>query len=1210
MTENRDQADRHSGEERSKSNTHTTLPKELSNTSFFQQFIGLVPDGAIAIDEDGIIVFANAAVTNILGYSPNELVGEPLKAIIIDDHQPRIPSADDRSSEDTTDRLNLRAQHADGYEVQIVLNVHKLTLDGHRLLAGFVHNRAHHEEAERSSDHYEIIAELAGDAVYQLDCDGNFVMVSDSVVKLTGYSRNELLGEHISMLLDEEIVAQDTNVVTELLTTEEKWVETGEFEFYTAEGETIPCEVQMARLESNGKTQGMVSIARDVSKRKERVEELRQERGLIEHVLETSPVGIGVISPEGDISRVNDRAEELLDLTMEEISNQTFDVSQRKLYNSEGQPVPPEDLLHRVFDDGEQVLNSEFTLERPNGDRVWAAISIAPMTDGNGMVEKAVIIATDITDRKEREETLREERDVIEHVLETSPVGIGVINPEGDISRVNDRAEELFGLTDYELTNQTFDVSQRRLYDSAGQQLSPEGLLERVFDDGDRVLDTEFELGQPDGNRVWLSISIAPIESQAGYIKKAVIIGKDVTDRKEREETLREERDVIEHILETSPVGIGVINPEGDISRVNDQAEDLLGLTIEEITNQTLDVSQRKFYSAGGQRIPPEDLLHRVFDDGEQVLNSEFTLERPDGDRVWVAISIAPIESPTGAVEKAVVIATDISDRKERERRMRESEARLRQIAENINSAIWMADAGMSEILYINPAYEAITGRSRDSVYDSLLNHLDAVHPQDQQRVGDAMKKAPQASGNETGALRFQEKYRIIRPDGSTRWVHSFAFPLQNDDGDVYRFVGVIDDITEVKEQQLELGRQRDELETLNQINTVIRQVNQGLVQATTRGEIATQVCKTLTNSNLYHAAWIGEVDSGIHKVEPKTGTGIGSEILDTSFATGEVTPIAITVKSGDVQIIRSFDNLPAEIAIDNPSNQSRFMSGQPFAAVIPLVYKDTVYDVLVAYSSRANAFSVREQAVLHELGKTIGLAINAVERKKALLTDTVMELEFEISDQDLFFVTVSAETGAAFEMEGIVSQSDGSYLQYFTVTDASPGSVLERAEADDSITRARLVTDHEETALIEFLVAGASPATILAEYGATVHSAMFADGKGTVRAAMSQRGDVRVAVEAVQSMFTHSELVSKHERELSVQTNQEFQMTLEEALTERQSATLETAYYAGFFEWPRDSSGEDMAESLGIAPATFHQHARTGVRKLVEILVDDADNA
>jgi HTH-type transcriptional regulator, bacterioopsin transcriptional activator and related proteins len=806
----------HSAKKSPKSDRRTTLLEDLDNTPLFRQLVESAPNGMIVIDEHGVIVFANTVMGDILGYAESDLVGESIDALTVDDYKPKISAIHDGWNEETIDQFSLRALHADGCEVRVGIDIRKLTLDRHKLIVGFAHDRTHEEMAERPTDHYEAIAELAGDAYYQLSSDGYFEMVSDSIAEITGYSRDELLGKHISTLLDEETIARGTDVIRELLVTEDERIGTVEFEFQTVKGKTIPCEVQMALLESDGVLQGTVGVARDISTRKKQAKELRQERGLIEHVLETSPVGIGVISPDGDISRVNDRAEELLGLTLEEISNQTFDVSRRKLYDLEGQPVSPENLLRRVFEDDEQVLNSEFTLEHPDGNRVWAAISIAPMTNGSGAIEKAVIIATDITNRKEREETLREERDVIEHILETSPVGIGVISPDGDISRVNHHAEELFGLTDYELTNQTFDVTQRQLYDSAGYQISPEDLLAQVFDDGDRVLDTEFELGQPDGGRIWLSTSIAPIESPTGSIEKAVIIGKDVTDRKEREETLREERDVIEHILETSPVGIGVISPDGDISRVNDQAEDLLGLTIEEITNQTLDVSQRKFYSAGGQRVPPEDLLGRVFENGEQVINSEFTLERPDGDRVWVAISIAPIESPTRAIEKAIVIATDISDRKERERRMRESEARLRQIAENINSAIWMADADMSEILYINPAYETITGRSRDSVYDTLLNHLDAVHPQDKQRVADAMKRAPQTSGNDMGARSFQEKYRIVRPDGATRWVNSFAFPLQNDEGEVYRFVGVIDDITEVKEQQLELGRQRDELEAIS----------------------------------------------------------------------------------------------------------------------------------------------------------------------------------------------------------------------------------------------------------------------------------------------------------------------------------------------------------------------------------------------------------
>ena len=1048
------------------------ISEQLSESRFFERIVQAAPVGTLIID-DGTIVFSNEPVADLLDYSPEELSGAPLTKIIADEQQKKISSVDDLAGDDGDRQPKLYVRHADGHELALRVTVEEVVVDDERFVAVFVQDTIDRDTYERAINRYEAITQMTGYGIYQLDRDGYFEMVNDTIVEQTGYSRDELLGAHASTLIDEDTISECENTIQDLVDDEDKHVATVELDIETAD-ETIPVEARITLLRSGGRIRGTVGVLRDISEQKEQAEKLRQERGLIEQVLETSPVGIGVITPNGDISRVNDQAEELLGLTIEEITNQTFDVTQRKLYDAEGEQVAPEDLLGRVFDDGERVLNSEFNLERPDGERVWTAVSMAPMLDAAGEVEKAVIIATDITDQKEREETLREERDVIEH------------------------------------------------------------------------------------------------------------------------------------ILETSPVGIGVITPNGDISRVNDQAEELLGLTIEEITNQTLDVSQRRFYGASGQQVPPEDLLSRVFDDGERVLNSEFNLERPDGERVWTAVSMAPIESRASEIEKAVVIATDISKRKVREKRLRESEARLRQIAENINSAIWMADAELSEVLYINPAYEDITGWSRDSVYDNLMNHIDSVHPQDQRRVETAMEEVTQLSQNEAGALRFQEKYRVVQPNGAIRWVNSFAFPLQDDNGEVYRFVGVIDDITEVKEQQLELGRQRDELETLNQINTVIRRVNQGLVQATTREDIQSQVCETLTDSQLYHAAWIGEVDSGSQTVERKTGDGIGTESLERSFAIDEVGAISTAVESGEIQIIRDSRSLPPGLAVGDARDEGAFGSGQPSAAVIPLVYKETVYDVLLVYSSRANAFSVREQAVLFELGKTIGLAINAVERKQALLTDTITELTFRINDQDVFFVRAANELDTEFELEGITSQADESYLQYFTVNDVSPEQVLDFASQHPAVEHVRLVTEHEDSALFEFVVADPSLATYLAEYGGTITTATFAGQTGTITAAFPKTADVRSIVEVVHSAFAQADLVSKQEREQSVQFGQEFPTALEEVLTERQQAALETAYYAGYFEWPRDSSGEEVADSLDIAPATFHQHSRNGIEKLVKIFIEE----
>ncbi|QLG27381.1 PAS domain S-box protein [Halorarum halophilum] len=1051
-----------------------STPEPLNHEHFFRSILKTAQLDTLILDSDETVVFASETMSDVLGYPPDELVGRSVEDFVIEWDVSTL-----RSAAEGTDRLDVLTRHAAGGAVRVRADLREFQVGGHQLYAVFVRDSIDSETYEQTIDRYEAITGMTGYGVYQLDRDGYFRMVNEPIIEALGYSREDLLGEHASIVVDTADIPDFLTAIKTLLDGDDQ-IATVEFDAHTAADGTIPCEARLTLLRSDGSIQGTVGIVRDISDRKERAEELRQERGLIEHVLDTSPVGIGVITPDGDIARVNDRAEQVLGLTMEELSSQTFDASQRKLYNSEGNQVSPADLLSQVFDDCEQVIDTEFTLERPDGDHVWASISIAPMTDAAGDVEKAAIIATDITDRKEREEALRQERDVIEH------------------------------------------------------------------------------------------------------------------------------------ILETSPVGVGVITPDGNISRVNDQAEELLGLTIEEITNQTLDVSQRRFYGASGQQVQPEDLLSRVFEDRERVLNSEFRLERPDGKRVWTALSIAPIENPDGDVEKAVVIATDISDRKEREKRLRESEGRLRQIAENINSAIWMADANLSEVLYINPAYEDITGRSRDSVYDNLIHHLDAVHPQDQRRVETAMKEVTETSRNAVTAIRFQEKYRVVQPDGSIRWVNGFAFPLQNEDGEVYRFVGVIDDITEVKEQQLELGHQRDELETLNQINTVIRRVNQGLVQAATRAEIESQVCETLAAAKLYHAAWIGEVDTGLRDVTPTTGDGLSTDSFGRAFDIDTVDAISMAVESGDIQLIRDVSRLPSGLPGPESSDDGAFGRGQPSAAVIPLIYKETVYDVLVAYSSRANAFSVREQAVLFELGKTIGLAINAVERKEALVADTVVELEFGFHDPTVFFVTASAELDAEFELEGITSQSDGTYLQYFTVPEIAPERVLDLASDDPGIEHARVVSVHDDDeqeggALFEFIVDGPSLATALAEYGGTIQTARFTEGRGTIVAAFPQTADVRTVVEAVQSTFAQTELVSKQTHERTIHANREFRTSLEEMLTTRQRTILETAFYAGYFEWPRDSSGEEVADSLDVAPATFHQHARGGMQKLVKAFIDDA---
>ncbi|MBZ8180758.1 bifunctional diguanylate cyclase/phosphodiesterase [Oscillatoria salina] len=144
-------------------------------------------------------------------------------------------------------------------------------------------------------------------------------------------------------------------------------------------------------------------------------------------------------------------------------------------------------------------------------------------------------------------------------------------------------------------------------------------------------------------------------------------------------------------------------------------------------------------------------------------------------------------------------LEAEIRERQQVEAALRESEERFRQMAENINEVFWMKDRDRYTNLYTSPAYETIWGRSCASLYRDPTSYLDAIHPEDREQVVKALKK--KSIGD------YNEEYRIIKPDGSVRWIWDRAFPIANSKGEVYRIVGVARDITDRKLAEAQLLR-------------------------------------------------------------------------------------------------------------------------------------------------------------------------------------------------------------------------------------------------------------------------------------------------------------------------------------------------------------------------------------------------------------------
>ncbi|MBM7868332.1 PAS domain-containing protein [Heliobacterium gestii] len=198
--------------------------------------------------------------------------------------------------------------------------------------------------------------------------------------------------------------------------------------------------------------------------------------------------------------------------------------------------------------------------------------------------------------------------------------------------------------------------------------------------------------------------------------------------------------------------------------------------------------------------IHPEDqaLFASMFDHCRKGLpfDQMCRLSLPGGESRWLRIQGAPVEQQ-GQIIRVDGLITDITREKSMEKRLRESELNLRQLAENLRQVVWLRTP--QKMIYISPAYETIWGRSRDYLLVNPNAFIDSIHPEDRPRILQVLS----SSFRQTGF--FDEEYRILRPDGSIRWIWARSFPVFDEQGRIARTAGIAEDMTERRQAMVAL---------------------------------------------------------------------------------------------------------------------------------------------------------------------------------------------------------------------------------------------------------------------------------------------------------------------------------------------------------------------------------------------------------------------
>jgi len=559
-------------------------------------------------------------------------------------------------------------------------------------------------------------------------------------------------------------------------------------------------------------------------------EELTQARTEVEAALgrytdlyDLAPVGYLTLTRNGAIRQVNLTGANLLGVARGELVRRRFGVfvspSSRTTFNT---------FLEKVFASGSKET-CEVALQKEGTTSFWVNIEAVRSEDGVREREECRAVLTEITERKQAEEMLKESQARFAAIFQTNPGAIALTRLEDNrLVDVNQAWQEATGYTRAEAIGHTplelnlwVDPAQReRLVNALRQYGKARG---------------EIQIRRKTGEVRDLLMSAEQIELVGE--RYLLTMAQDITEHKQAEEALRVALAKYQTLFDSFPLGITVSDEAGNILETNPMAGQLLGVPQEEHTQRNIDGAEWRIVRPDGTPMPPGEYASvRALKKQRRVENVELGIVKPDDTTTWLSVTAAPLPLEGYGV---VVTYGDITERKRAEAALRESEERHRQVSALMSDYIYCglasADGG-SVIEWVSGAFERITGYSMEEVnclpggFSALLLPEDFVH---------VIRQQPRLF--EQGSL--STEYRIRRKDGEVLWLRDYMrFVSGTGFGKPAKLLGAVQDITERKQAEEEINSARAFLEMIvnmspfamwiSDMNGTVTRVNRSLCEA------------------------------------------------------------------------------------------------------------------------------------------------------------------------------------------------------------------------------------------------------------------------------------------------------------------------------------------------------------------------------------------
>ncbi|MFX1569124.1 MAG: PAS domain S-box protein [Promethearchaeota archaeon] len=761
----------------------------------YRTLINNILDIIYEIDLDGLIIYLSPQTIDILGYTPDELIGRSAFRFIHPDDQPKV--SDNQNyviNSGEVSSVEFRIRNKEGRYITVSSRGQLIEKDGDKRIIGLFRDvtdrRKIEEKVQEEKEKAEMYLNLVHVILVALDKEGNISLINKEGNDILGWNAGELIEKNWFKTC---IPPQDRDRVFDYF----KKLMRGEIDvvpFYenpiiTKEGyEKLIAWSTILLKDSNGRIIGALSSGEDITEKKKAEQLLKESEAKFRTIAEQSLMGI-IILQDNRIKYVNSAVLAMLDYTRDELLKMDAG-GFINLIHPDDREFVQEIAKKRQMGIKTEVTGYEHRVLKKNGNCIWIQNYSKTINYRGNLADLITVI--DITERKKAEVKIQESEKKLTDLIEAVPVGISITTPEGKIIECNSHAVQMHG---YESKEELLKVPVINLYKNHSDR---EKFIE--LHKKQKVTDFEVQFRRKDSTIFWVTLSSVAYreENQTFYINSF----QDITNRKISEIKLQQSEAELSAIYDFMPIAILLVDKEHRIRKINKLALNFTDRRKEEVFGIHGGEALRCLYSEQDPRgcgfseycknCTIHNTILETYKSKKPHINIEATLHLLPGsivNKVHLLLSTVPLEF---AGENLVLICLiDITERKKTEEKLKESEKKYRTVVNNIPGMVYRGKSDWSVEFLSN--CEVISGYKEEDFLLAKLNWIDIIHPEDSKSIitqGNKMSERP---------IALSQTYRIIMKDGSIRWVNDRKISLFDENGVFCGVDGIVYDISDYK---------------------------------------------------------------------------------------------------------------------------------------------------------------------------------------------------------------------------------------------------------------------------------------------------------------------------------------------------------------------------------------------------------------------------